>query len=102
MGYPHRQAVAEVIVQGLFPNDSDEAAARHNSEQIYKDFQRFLRGVYVNNVDSSLTDWAYEYYGGNLPRLKEIKAAVNPRNAFRFQQAIPLPSSSGRWQSLYF
>merc|ERR1712217_97290 len=93
--YPHRDAVAEIVVQGLFPNASDEVAARRNSENIYKDFQRFLRGVYVNNVDNSLPDWADQYYRGNLPRLQEIKAAVNPENVFNFPQAIPLPHSAG-------
>ena len=49
------------------------------TEYIYNDFRRYLRGVYVNNVDSSLTNWADQYYRGNLPRLQEVKAAVNPQ-----------------------
>jgi FAD/FMN-containing dehydrogenase len=46
-------------------------------------------GAYQNFVDPSLKDWAHAYYGGNLAKLRRIKAEVDPANAFRFAQAIP-------------
>merc|ERR1712045_495451 len=74
--YPHRHAIAEVIVQGLFPNASDKVVAQKNSNAIYQDLKRYLQGVYVNNMDDSLNDWGEQYYGQNLAKLREIKAAV--------------------------
>ena len=45
-------------------------------------------GAFQNFPDSSLVDWRARYYGGNLPRLEAIKAAVDPTNVFRFGQSI--------------
>jgi FAD/FMN-containing dehydrogenase len=46
-------------------------------------------GAYQNFIDPSLTDWAQEYYGANLPRLQQIKTAVDPTRVFDFPEAIP-------------
>lgn len=46
-------------------------------------------GAYQNFIDPSLTDWQQEYYGANLPRLQQVKAAVNPTRVFDFPEAIP-------------
>ncbi|HLH77994.1 MAG TPA: FAD-binding oxidoreductase [Candidatus Binataceae bacterium] len=45
-------------------------------------------GAYQNFIDPSLTDWAQEYYGSNLPRLQNIKAVVDPTLVFDFPEAI--------------
>ncbi len=51
----------------------------------------FASGAYVNYVDSQLgPDWLEQYYGANLPRLKEIKKKYDPENFFSFPQSIPL------------
>jgi FAD/FMN-containing dehydrogenase len=47
------------------------------------------RGAYQNFADPSLEDWARAYYGGNLDKLRRIKADVDPDRVFRFAQAIP-------------
>jgi FAD/FMN-containing dehydrogenase len=46
-------------------------------------------GAYQNFVDPSLEDWARAYYGGNLDKLRRIKADIDPDRVFRFTQAIP-------------
>jgi len=51
----------------------------------------YAHGAYINYVDTTLgPDWAEQYYGGNLPRLMEIKKKYDPRNFFNFPQSIPL------------
>lgn len=46
-------------------------------------------GAYQNFMDPELRDWARAYYGGNLARLRQIKARVDPSGVFTFPQAIP-------------
>ena len=45
--------------------------------------------AYQNFVDPSLTDYLEQYYATNVPRLRRIKAAVDPTRVFNFPQAIP-------------
>jgi hypothetical protein len=48
-------------------------------------------GAYVNFIDSSLENWAEQYYGPNLQRLRQVKASWNPSGSspLRFLQEIP-------------
>ncbi|CAO3568738.1 unnamed protein product [Mortierella alpina] len=48
-----------------------------------------VRG-YQNYIDIEIPSWQDAYYGSALPRLKQIKRAVDPENTFRFPQSIPL------------
>jgi FAD/FMN-containing dehydrogenase len=43
---------------------------------------------YQNYVDPDLADWAWAYYGDNLPRLRAIRAAIDPHRLFSFPQAL--------------
>lgn len=49
---------------------------------------------YQNFADPDLTDWPRAYYGSNLTRLQQVKAAVDPDDVFRFPQSIP-PATEG-------
>lgn len=73
-------------------DDDDRAIERALAWQdgFYAELARFARGgAYQNFSDPSLDDWAEAYYGPNLPRLREIKRAVDPDNVFHFAQSIP-------------
>jgi FAD/FMN-containing dehydrogenase len=45
--------------------------------------------AYQNFTDPSLKDYLLQYYASNLPRLEQVKYAVDPARVFDFPQAIP-------------
>jgi FAD/FMN-containing dehydrogenase len=49
----------------------------------------YITGSYVNVPDLYLRNYAQEYYGDNLARLREVKAKYDPENVFNFEQSIP-------------
>ncbi|KAJ7497965.1 hypothetical protein B0H11DRAFT_1998040 [Mycena galericulata] len=50
-------------------------------------------GAYAGYVDPQLTDGPLEYWGTNLPRLQNIKAAIDPNDLFHNPQSVsPVPA----------
>jgi FAD/FMN-containing dehydrogenase len=73
---------------------TDSSEAIHQGHIWQNDFYDAMTAFallesYQNFVDPSLTDWQQAYYGANLPRLRQVKAAVDPLRVFRFHQGIP-------------
>jgi len=82
-----------LAVIGLSWEAADDPALQQNhdwQDGFYAAILPFAKGgAYQNFVDPSLADWSTAYYGDNLPRLRAIKAKVDPDFIFRFAQAIP-------------
>ncbi|MBP2327381.1 FAD/FMN-containing dehydrogenase [Kibdelosporangium banguiense] len=92
--FPHRQAdylVKHTVLVG--PN----GAARRGNEALAWLAASWATihpwgngGAYPNFPDPALTGWFTAYYGSNTQRLREVKAAYDPENVFRFAQSVPL------------
>jgi hypothetical protein len=93
--FVHRNALACIQYTasvGVGEPAATTAASQAWLDQIYGSVHADLAPqAYQNYVDPTMTDWAHEYYGDNLARLQQVKASVDPDDAFRFAQSIPLP-----------
>ncbi len=91
--FVHRDSRWLAVVAASWAENDDDARAERAlawQEGFYADLGRFARGgAYQNFTDPALDNWAEDYYGANLPRLRRIKRAVDPDNVFRFPQSIP-------------
>ncbi len=59
-------------------------------QDLYASMRPYVSGgAYVNYCDLELPDWPDAYWGANLARLKQVKAAFDPDNVFRHAQSVP-------------
>ncbi|HJW41333.1 MAG TPA: FAD-binding oxidoreductase [Rhizomicrobium sp.] len=55
---------------------------------LYSAMRPWSGGSYVNYCDLDLVDWQQAYWRRNLPRLRAIKAKVDPDNVFHHAQSV--------------
>ncbi|PND58633.1 FAD-binding protein [Mycobacterium sp. ENV421] len=48
----------------------------------------YVNGAYVNVPNAGMPDWERAYWGGNVERLRQIKATYDPDNVFSYAQSI--------------
>ncbi|MEV6710667.1 FAD-binding oxidoreductase [Lentzea sp. NPDC051208] len=86
--FPHRKALANVQIYLKTPPEAAEQA--RGTLATIRDGLGALVGDagYVNYIDPQMPQWAQAYYGGNLPRLKEVAAKYDPDHVFAFAQAV--------------
>ncbi|KAA0108692.1 FAD-binding oxidoreductase [Mycolicibacterium sp. P1-5] len=48
----------------------------------------FVNGAYVNVPNAGMPNWERAYWGANVERLRQIKAAYDPDNVFNYEQSI--------------
>jgi hypothetical protein len=90
--FPHRRSRFLMQFQARWAPDAPQAVADRNiqwASDAFESLGPWLSGsAYSGYIDPMLDDWAQQYYGRNLPRLRQIKAAVDPDNVFRFAQSV--------------
>jgi FAD/FMN-containing dehydrogenase len=88
----HRDAASCVQYQSRWNVGAPQAVQAANIawlEGFHDAMAEWNRGAYVNYPDPTLQDFAEQYYGANLPRLREVKRTYDPHNFFHFAQSIP-------------
>ncbi|MCW2744080.1 MAG: hypothetical protein JWM48_630 [Mycobacterium sp.] len=90
--FVHRRALASVQRTSSF-RPGDPPAVIEAGHRWLRAFTAALRPYvsgesYQNYADPDLVGWAQAYYGGNLPRLRSVRRAVDPDRLFDFPQAL--------------
>jgi hypothetical protein len=90
--FVHRGMLASVQRSSSF-SPGDPPATIERGRRWLGEFTAALRPhvsgeSYQNYADPDLSDWARAYHGGNLPRLRAVRAAVDPDRLFSFPQAL--------------
>jgi FAD/FMN-containing dehydrogenase len=90
--FPHRGSSTYIIQYYSNWGAAGETQTRIDRiRQVYAAMRPFMgNACYVNYCDMDLADYATAYWGLNLPRLKQVKQAVDPRDFFKHGQSVPL------------
>jgi FAD binding domain/Berberine and berberine like len=88
----HRAALCTVQYYATLPSGAGSPAVRDRYSGLAA-LRAAMRpyttgGAYVNYLDPTIKGWEQVYYGGNYPRLRQIKAKYDPQRVFDFPLAI--------------
>ena len=87
--FVHRDALYSIQYTAQWSGSATQSLAWLDG--LYAQMRPYASGfAYQNYIDPQLPNWQHAYYGSNLSRLKAVKRKVDPKNAFRFPQSIPL------------
>lgn len=86
---PHREAVFVVQYDAYWTDPADQPVAEKWIEGVRTAMLPHAQNAYVNYVDRWIEDYLDAYYVTNLPKLVEVKRAVDPDDFFHFEQSIP-------------
>src|SRR5579883_270448 len=91
--FVHRSALFSAQYSANWTVSDSDAIITANQQwlaDLWQAMRPYASGAaYQNYIDPNLPDWPQAYYGANLARLQQVKAAYDPGNFFHFPQAIP-------------
>jgi FAD/FMN-containing dehydrogenase len=87
--FVHRDALYWCHLQAHWPNQNQNESRMAWIQGFYDELKPYLEGAYINAPDRDLPNALEEYYGSNLPRLREIKSQYDPENVFHYHQSVP-------------
>jgi FAD/FMN-containing dehydrogenase len=85
----HRTAAMDVFLFSFWLHE----ASRGEAEAYVSEFDRVIQPLsngqsYQNYPNRDIADFGNAYFGGNLPRLRQVKRAYDPDNFFTFPQGL--------------
>jgi FAD/FMN-containing dehydrogenase len=88
--FAHRKGTLFCLQYGSdWTNPKDAPQRLADMQDLYGAMRPYVSGAaYVNYCDLDLAGYQSAYWGANLGRLKQIKAAFDPDNVFRHAQSI--------------
>ena len=93
--YFSRQGSFEYYSPCLYENEREEAEVHAFEKELYTQLNSGGRcaGSYVNDIDKHLPQWQEKHFGGNYPRLLEIKEKWNPVGVGHFHFLLEIGSN---------
>lgn len=89
--FAYRQADYIMALMSAWKREDEARAHRRWIMQGFCFIEAITRGSYINFPYNRTQGYLQAYFGKNLPRLQEIKAAYDPYNVFRFPQSLQPP-----------
>lgn len=90
--FPHRDAIYSMQMSTVWTAaSSPESVAAHTAwiRGLEADLRPLVGpGCYLNYADDDLVDWSQAYWRDNLPRLRSVKAQVDPEGMLRGRQWV--------------
>lgn len=93
--FPHRDALFYCEPGAAWDDPALHPMALRWAGDFWRALRRYSDGAYVNVPNAPAADWEQQYYGPNVERLRQVKAAYDPQNVFSFEQSVPLVSVAG-------
>ncbi|TJZ74359.1 FAD-binding oxidoreductase [Rhodococcus oryzae] len=87
--FPHRDALFYCEPGAAWNDPELNSKALGWAAGFWRALRPYSGGAYVNVPNASASDWERDYYGPNRERLRQVKAAYDPENVFRFEQSVP-------------
>jgi Berberine and berberine like len=85
--FPHRKAIANMMLFGLWKEPSQDEPGRKAIRATWSKLAPFTEGYYTNLVDTE-PKGADNNYGANFTRLTTLKKKFDPLNLFRLNANI--------------
>ncbi|WBB95880.1 FAD-binding oxidoreductase [Solwaraspora sp. WMMA2080] len=91
--FVHRDVTFIMAAEATWADDDPPEVAVANELWLTEFFDEVFAGhppagAYQNFPDPHLADWRHAYYGGNYPRLVEVKRKYDPTGFFTYPQGI--------------